>query len=590
MTLHHQLGAWPLGDGSTRFRVWAPNQQSIEVHFPDSGRVELMERDTAAYHLATLPNVAAGEHYFYRLGGSIDRPDPVSRFQPGGVHGPSQVVDPHFDWTDRAWSGLAVGDLVIYELHIGTFTDAGTFAGAAGRLDELVELGVTAIELMPLAAAPGRWNWGYDGVNLFAPNQNYGTPQELKRLVDTAHAKGLAVILDVVYNHFGPEGNYLADFGPYLSSRHHTPWGPGPNFDDPTTAEPVRQFVIANAIYWFEEYHFDALRVDAIHCMKDDGDRHVVVDISAAVDRWRTQTGRPAALIAESNVYDSRMLQSRDHGGIGFDAAWCDDFLHSLFAVLRPGEQLSDRAYRSSTDLEQTLRYGYVYAGSMQETPQRQRLAARVETDRLVYCIQNHDFIGNHPLGQRFHQLTSRNSQMAAAALLMLYPAIPMLFMGEEFACEHPFRFFVDFGDEHLRRAVVAGRRREYPQHDWASGLSPTDIRTFTESKIGPAHEGDPCMRSWYQSLIRLRKRWIAMGLLHDSNLSIETDTSSGLFVLRYDSGSMEATVATRLSGAPEPHDAIPWTPRGNIVLDSRPQRSEAVELLANHAKIATYR
>ena len=286
-------------------------------------------------------------------------------FKPAGVHGASQVIDHAFDWTDQDWQGVPQEDLIIYELHIGSFTESGTFLAAIERLDELVELGVTAIELMPLATAAGRWNWGYDGVNLFAPSPNYGSPDDLRRLINAAHHKGLAVILDVVYNHLGPEGNYLADFGPYFSKRHTTPWGAAPNFDD-QGSEQLRRFFVANAIGWLDEYHFDGLRVDAIHCMRDDNDPHIASQISKAVTQWSEKTGRKTTLIAESNVYDPNMLAPRSSGGIGFDAEWCDDFLHGVFAVVRPGEQLCHRSYQAD-DLQQTLKYGFVYEGTLRE-------------------------------------------------------------------------------------------------------------------------------------------------------------------------------------------------------------------------------
>ncbi len=440
---------------------------------------------------------------------------------------------------------------------------------------------------MPVADAPGRWNWGYDGVYLFAPNRNFGTPDDLRRLVDAAHAKGLAVILDVVYNHLGPEGNYLAAFGPYYSSKHSTPWGDAPNFDDPTHGQQLRRFFIANAVYWFDEFHVDALRVDAIHCMKDDSDPHVAVEISAAIEAWSKETGRPTALIAESNVYDPNMSAPRSEGGIGFHAQWCDDFLHSLFAVVRPVDRLCHRNYEGSSDLEQTLRFGYVYDATFQQPPKRRRPNTRVDTSRLIYSIQNHDFVGNHPLGQRFHQLTSRHAQRAAATLLILSPAIPMLFMGEEFCCDQAFRFFVDFSDEQLRKAVVDGRRSEYPQHDWSTGLLPTDELTFEESKIGLVADGDPDTRSWYQSLIKLRKNWRESGLLTDQNLTVETDLESGYYCLRYSNSQQSAMVAVRLAAKPTPTGSwIPSLP-GELVLNSRPNESQQLCLLPNHAVVS---
>ena len=457
-SLHQWLGAILVGRDRTRFCVWAPLRDRIEVELTESGRRFPMQ-NVDGYHIAEVEQTPPGTLYQYRIDGGPGRPDPASRFQPQGVHGPSQVCSREFPWNDHQWQGIAQEDLVLYELHIGTFTDKGTFDAAIDRLDELVDLGITALELMPVADSAGRWNWGYDGVGWFAPRRTFGTPNDFRRLVDAAHAKGLAVILDVVYNHLGPEGNYLGDFGAYLSDTHTTPWGPAPNFDHPTVGRGVQNFVIANAIHWYDEYHLDGLRVDAIHCMRDDSEPHVVQRLGESVHDWSHRAGRPAMLIAESNVYDPEMLACTKNGGMGFDAQWCDDFLHSVFATVRPGEQLTDRTYHPGSDLAQTLRSGFVYSGTCRQPRQRSTGSERIDTSGLVYSIQNHDFIGNHPLGKRFHQIASADAQQAAAALLILSPAIPMLFMGEEFACEQSFLFFVDFEDEHLRRAVVEGRR-----------------------------------------------------------------------------------------------------------------------------------
>lgn len=593
--LHQSIGAIALADGGCRFCVWAPAHDCISVDLVDQGRIVPMDK-VDGYHFVEIGDVAIGERYFYRLGDGASHPDPASRFQPAGVHGPSEVVSRQFDWSDHDWAGASKEDLIIYEMHVGAFTDEGTFDAACGRLDELVELGITAVELMPVADSAGRWNWGYDGVCLFAPNRNFGNPDSLRRFVDTAHAKGLAVILDVVYNHLGPEGNYWSEFGPYLSAEHTTPWGAGPNFDDPVHGRPLRRFIIASAVHWFDEYHIDALRVDAIHCMRDDSDPHITAELAETVHQWSRETERPAMMIAETNVYDPQMVARTNAGGMGFDAQWCDDFLHSVFAVLRPGEQLSVRQYQSGSDLEQTLHTGFVYQGSVPrgehvtaaKTEQRQRkpLSGRVDTHGMIYSIQNHDFIGNHPLGQRLHQVSSPEAQRAAAALLLLVPPIPMLFMGEEFLCAQPFQFFVDFTDPRLREATTQGRMREYPQHDWSGGRLPTDPEAFYDSKIGPANRGDQETRDWYQALIRLRKQWRSNGLLRDEHLTVESDIPRGLFQLRYAHAGDVATVAVRLSANPAANDSLQCEIPGQLLLDSRERQTDRDELLANHAKV----
>ena len=580
--LHHYLGARPAADDGCHFGVWAPRHDEVFVCLPDQGRRVRMTK-AAGYHIAEVDGVQAGANYLFEVGQRSARPDPASRYQPEGVHGPSQVICRDFQWQDQAWSGVSTRELIIYELHVGTFTERGTFDAAIDRLDELVDLGVTAIELMPVADAAGRWNWGYDGVCFFAPNRNYGTPDGLRRLVNAAHLKGLAVILDVVYNHFGPEGNYLTEFGPYLSRRHSTTWGAAPNFDDPNYGDEVRRFFVANAIHWLDEYHIDGLRVDAIHYMNDHREPHVVIEMAERVNEWTPPTSATPLLIAESNVYDPEMTLPKNAGGVGFHAQWCDDFLHGVFAAYHPQEQLSHRTY-VPTDLDQTLRQGFVHHGTLRREYERQPFDTerqRVPTTSMIYSIQNHDFIGNHPRGKRFHQLTSVEAQKAAAALLILCPAVPMLFMGEEFACEQSFQFFVDFSDPQLRRAVTKGRKRDYPQHDW-SGVRPTDPAAFENSRIGPAATGNLELRNWYRDLIQLRKRWRNAGLLDDQNLTVETQIERGRYRLHYQQGDRNAVVDVRLAGC----DPVEIVTSGELVLDSRARATSPELLEANHAKV----
>lgn len=550
--LHKQLGAVPMPDESTHFTLWAPTQRDVALVLVGSGRTLPMAKLDGGYHCITVDSVRHGDRYQYRLSDGTTLPDPASRSQPDGVHGPSEVIDPRFDWSDQAWTGIPREQLIIYELHIGAFTSEGTFAAASDRLPELVDLGITAIELMPVAASAGDRNWGYDGVAWFAPLAAYGTPEDLRRLVDRAHAVGLAVILDVVYNHLGPEGNYLDAMGGYLSDRHSTPWGAAPDFDSPGHGPQVRRFAIANALHWVDEYHFDGLRVDAIHCLYDDSPIHVADELSGVIRQWSRQSGRSVTLIAESNVYDPHLVRPADEGGPGYDAEWSDDFLHSMFAMFRPDEQLCQREYLQGSDLETTLRFGFVYEGTVRTPRQRKPQGPAADPRGLVYSIQNHDFIGNHPLGKRFHQLTSVEAQKAAAALLILSPAIPMLFMGEEFACENPFSFFVDFSDAELCRAVTAGRRAEYPQHDWTGGESPLAESAFTTSKIGDRESGDLGMLNWYRELIGFRRRLVDQQILRPETLSVNSDANHGCFVLRYRSAGGDVSLVVSLFG----HDA----------------------------------
>ncbi len=586
--LHRYLGSRLVSESEVEFCVWSPTVDCVQIYIEgreDQKPLALQKQD-GGYHVGTMDSVGAGTCYYCSFDGGPKRPDPASRLQPNGVHGPSQIVNREFAWSDSDWQGVPRHSLVIYELHIGAFTEAGTFRAAAARLDELLDLGITAIELMPIADCAGRWNWGYDGVCLFAPNRNYGTTDDLKFLIDAAHAKGLAVILDVVYNHLGPEGNYLGDAGPYLSPRHHTVWGAAPNFDDPQHGFGLRRFFIANAMNWLEEYHFDGLRVDAIHCMKDDSECHVVTELSQVVRAWSTLTKRSAVLIAETNVFDPEILCPISSGGSDFDAQWCDDFLHSVFAIVRPGEHLCHRRYESGLDLDQTLRTGYLHEATLREERGRVHADASADAGGLIYSIQHHDFIGNHPLGKRLHQLTSVETQRAASALLLLLPSIPMLFMGEEFCCENPFQFFVDFEDNDLQTAVIEGRKREYPQHDWATGRLPTDAAAFYDSKIGSVLNGDGEMRAWYRELLANRKRWIASGILQQQHLLVDSRIDNGIFVLCYQNTVSFLTVAVRLSVLGHRNDTCDFTASGELVMDSCPDRTSLLQLLPNHAKI----
>ncbi|MEM9368467.1 MAG: HAD-IIB family hydrolase [Planctomycetota bacterium] len=599
-TMDRQFGAVPVGHRKTRFRVWAPEKKvvAVEIHSQETthpgnrthSRLEPLNRVKDGFHEATVDGVPPGSRYRFRFGQvphaedhsdwvdqehwSEPLPDPASRYQPDGVHGASEVINPQYAWQhDDVARCHDRRDWIIYECHLGTFTREGTFESAIDRLDELVELGVTVIELMPVAACAGRWNWGYDGVYWYAPMGALGRPGDFRRFVDEAHRRGLLVIVDVVYNHVGPEGNHLDQYGPYFSERHQTPWGGAPNVDDPEHGKPMRRFVVESALMLFDEYHVDGLRVDAIHCMADDSEPHIVTELSTAVNEWSQRTGRPAHMIAESNVYDEYMCREVESSGHGFTAQWCDDFLHSVFASLRPGEHLTTREYRSHSDLAMVLKRGHVFRGDVRGFRGRDEGdSGAIDRSELIYCIQNHDFIGNHPLGQRLHQITSCETQAAATGLLLCSPAIPMLFMGEEFACDHAFSFFVDFQDATLQRAVIEGRQREYPQHDWSNGHLPTLPDAFDQSKIGAASAGNAVMRRWYQSLIHLRRRWRAAGLLDSRNLEVTTDEQLGLFRMDYRLADRHAVVACRLVSDPHVRDdacQIQGVP-GRRILESR--------------------
>lgn len=554
------LGATPLSVRQSQFRVWAPDRRTVAVRHTegDSARDYPLERGEGGYFQGVAP-VGVGDCYWYVLDGGPARPDPVSRYQPEGVHGPSQVVAPSaFVWTDHAWPGVVKRDLVIYELHVGAFTESGTLRGAIDRLPELVELGVTAIELMPVCQSPGAFNWGYDGVNLYAVRDTYGHPDDLRALVDACHAAGLAVILDVVYNHVGPEGNYLSDFGPYASRKHHTPWGDALNFDG-RHSQPVRRFVVENALYWLNEYHLDGLRLDAMHFMHDDSEPSILDEISTAVADFKRGCGREIALIAEANVYEPEVL-SPPSGAPPYDAIWCDCLMHALYSHGVPSVQLTGRDYRGAADVAEALEHGYLYFSHQYERADQSHRTAfhsesRTEPHRasLIIGLQTHDAVGNHPHGWRLHQLVSKDFQRAAAALVLLYPGIPLLFMGEETACDSPFPFFTDFQDRRLRRAVNKGRAKEYPSHLGQGAPQATSESTYLSARCFDPDQHDPAMREWYRRLLALRKEGLAAGWLTPENLTTEWRPQQDLFVLRYQTEATTATVYARLAKQDQP-------------------------------------
>ncbi len=459
MKRRHELpfGAEITSEG-VRFRLWAPKAERVALRLHGTGELP-MTRDDGGWHHLTTAAARAGSLYQYLIGGQAV-PDPASRYQPEDVHGPSEVVDPGtYDWRDATWPGRRWEEIVLYELHAGSFSESGDFAGIARHLDHLVDLGVTAIELMPVADFPGGRNWGYDGVLPFAPDSRYGRPEELKRLIDQSHARGLAVFLDVVYNHFGPDGNYLHLYAPdFFTERHKTPWGAAINFDG-DTARPVRDFFIENALYWLEEFHFDGLRFDAVHAILDDSRRHILTELAETV-RARLGAGRPIHLVLENDKNQARLLGPRL-----FTAQWDDDIHHAL-RVLTTGEiegYYADYAERPAERLGRALAEGFAYQGDLSayRGEARGEPSAGLPPTAFVSFIQNHDQVGNNAFGTRLARLAAPEIIRIAAAIYLLSPQIPMLFMGEEWGAEQPFAFFCDFGPE-LAEAVRQGRRREF--------------------------------------------------------------------------------------------------------------------------------
>lgn len=508
------IGATPLGGDATRFRVWAPHAASVEVRLINQDRTAIpMHPDGQGYLEVVVKDIGPGTRYRYVLDGTKERPDPASRFQPDGVHDASMVVDPtSFPWTDLSWRDLPLKDFIIYELHVGTFSREGTFDAIIPHLSYLQRtVGITAIELMPVAQFPGHRNWGYDGVFLFAPQSTYGGPEGLKRLVDACHARGLAVILDVVYNHLGPEGNYLADFGPYFTDRYRTPWGSAINYDGPQSEE-VRHYILSNALYWATEYHIDALRLDAIHGMYDFSACHILEEIATAIHLQAQCLNRQIFVIAESDLNDARVINQPSAGGYGVDAQWNDDFHHALRVVLTGEQQGYYQDFHGINDLATALREGFVYSG--RDSAYRKRRhgnsSSHCRPSQFVVFAQNHDQIGNRAVGDRLSAQLPLEALKVASGLVLLSPNIPLLFMGEEYGETAPFQYFTEHGDQALIEAVRQGRQREFVQFGWNPEEipDPQHPATFERSRLNREQLDSlqAGLLHWTSTLIRLRK------------------------------------------------------------------------------------
>ena len=512
LTKETRLGANRLPDGSWEFLFWAPQARSVSLHLLGGVAGFLpMESLEDGYHQAVVPTLNPGAEYFYQLDGERDLPDPASRYQPQGVHGPSQIVDlDAFNWTDYNWKGTTLERSIFYELHVGTYTPEGTFDAMVHHLQELADLGITTIELMPVAQFPGARNWGYDGVYLYAPQNTYGGPTALQRLINAAHLSGLSVALDVVYNHLGPEGNYLSAYGPYFTDRYKTPWGQAINFDGADSDE-VRRFFIENAMYWLEDYHFDALRLDAIHGIFDFGAQHFLAELKSAVADLSQRLGRKIHLIAESDLNDSRILRDPERGGYGIDAQWSDDFHHSVHTLLTRENMGYYSDFEGIVPLASTLRDGWYYSG--QHSNYRKRRHGNsprgLPPAKFVVCNQNHDQVGNRAAGERLSSLLSFEALKLAAGITLLSPFVPMLFMGEEYGEPAPFQYFTSHGDPELVEAVRRGRREEFAAFGWEGRVpDPQDEHTFLRSSLNHSlKEKEPhrTLLRFYRQLIRIR-------------------------------------------------------------------------------------
>lgn len=533
------LGATYLGDGKCRFLVWAPHVERVALKLvaPRADVLPMQPRDRGYFEL-TAEGIGPGTRYFYRLAEQRDRPDPASRFQPDGVHGPSAVIDPQFDWTDEHWRGIPLHQYISYELHVGTFSPEGTFDGAIAHLDDLRDLGVTAVELMPVAQFPGGRNWGYDGVQPFAVQNTYGGPDGLRRFVDAAHQRQLAVVLDVVYNHVGPEGNYLAEFGPYFTDRHHTPWGRAINYDDRSSDE-VRRFFIENALAWIAAFHIDALRLDAVHAIFDVSARPVLRELADAVRLEGERQNRRVYTIAESNLNDARLIAPKELGGYGIDGQWCDDLHHAVRTTLvdERGGYYAD--FHGFDHLVKAYRDGFVHDGDYSEYRGRRHgnPVRHVAPFRLVVCSQNHDQVGNRLFGERLTELVSFDQLKLAAGLILLSPYQPLLFMGEEYGETAPFQFFISHGDPELVEAVRRGRKEEFARFRWQQEPpDPQAEQTFLRCKLNHAlrHGGrHRALWAFYQRLIELRKTESPLAFPDRDRMEIEVPAPGRVLLLR---------------------------------------------------------
>jgi len=535
---HPQCGAIVQSDGSVRWRVWAPKADRVDVVLinGDARNLHSMTREERGFFSFIKDHVLNGQRYAYHLNGGPGYPDPASRWQPDGVNQPSAVLRTDaFTWSDESWKGVPREDLVFYELHVGTFTPAGTFEAIIPRLQALRDLGVTALEIMPVGQFSGTRNWGYDGVHLYAPQQSYGGPQGLQRLVNACHQHDLAVFLDVVYNHIGPEGSYLGEYGPYYTDRYRTPWGAAVNYDG-RGSDAVREFVLDNVRMWIEEYRFDGLRLDAVHAIYDLGARHILQDIKDTADATARERGRQVYIVVESDLNDVRLLRPPQQGGYGIDAQWSDDFHHLVHAVLTGERQGYYEDYGATEQFPRLLENTFVLNGCYSAHRGRSHggTDAGLPGDRFVVSIQNHDQVGNRAGGERLGTLITPAAQRLAASLLLLAPHLPLLFMGEEYGEEHPFQFFCSFSDPKLIDAVRSGRRREFEAFHADGGVDVPDPQaetTFVASHLTWSWESDQHksgLRRLYQDLLRARHEWPALRDYSQRSARILPDTQSG--------------------------------------------------------------
>jgi maltooligosyltrehalose trehalohydrolase len=511
------VGAIYQHNNSCLFTVWSPLTAKVEliIEIGESATVHPMSKDEYGYWRCTLENISIGTTYLFQLENNHRLPDPASRSQEHGVHGPSSVVDQKYPWNDSGWHGLPLQTMILYEIHVATFTPEGTFEGVISRLPYLKALGINAIEIMPVSQFPGDRNWGYDGVFPFAVQQSYGGPTGLKKLVNEAHHQGIAVILDVVYNHQGPEGNYLACYGPYFTKKYHTGWGDAINFDD-AWCDGVRHFYWQNAIMWLEEFHVDGLRLDAVHAIWDNSAVHFIEELSKKVKALEAKTGNRKVLIAEFDLNNPRYINPFSKGGYALDGQWTDEFHHALHAIVTEETDGYYEDFGAVSDLIKSFKDSYVYTGQFSKHRKRHFgiLPENNPYHQFVVFAQNHDQVGNRMFGDRLTAKLSFDRLKLVAAALLLSPHIPMLFMGEEYGETNPFQYFISHTDEKLVEMVRQGRKKEFAHFNWRGQVpDPQDPMTFASCKLSWATADHPnkILLEYYSHLIAFRKERLAM-------------------------------------------------------------------------------
>ena len=528
-------------EGQCEFTVWAPEKKRVTLHIAAPEVEEYaMQKDNDGYFSTTLNDVAVDTKYKFSLDDSEETfPDPASQFQPGGVHAASQVVDQHaYEWQDKSWRGLPLKELIFYEIHVGTFTLEGTFEAIIPQLDHLLDLGINAIELMPVSQFPGNRNWGYDGVYPCAVQESYGGPEKLKLLVDAAHSKGIAVFLDVVFNHFGPEGNYVDKFAPYFTDTYCTPWGNAVNLDK-NFSDGVREYFFQVICHWYENYHLDGLRVDAVHMMFDNGAVNFWEMIYEKLNVLREKVGRNFYLIAESDLNSPKTVKSPEVGGLGFNAQWLDDFHHALYVLL---DKKGQERYEDFGKLEQLAKAytdGFVHSGEYVKFRKRKHGSSSVGLPGETFLVfnQNHDQVGNRVGGERLSMLVGLERQKLAAAAVLLSPYLPMLFMGEEFASDTPFFYFVSHSEKDLIEMVVEGRRKEFKNYKWETNPpNPQEESTFEKSKLNWQQRDSGnhlIMLNWHRELIKLRKSHAALMNFNRNDIRVNLLENKGIVLHR---------------------------------------------------------